>query len=99
MMKQILLHLSHTQTLLVGVAIISEMQIYNTYKELRKWFEIFWLDNCTYRKMSDELIKYLKIITNCNFHLRNILNTKTEKEYNFWQYMKELNDFGILFNS
>ena len=35
-MKQILLHLSHTQTLLVEIAIISEMQIYNTYKELRK---------------------------------------------------------------
>ena len=36
MMKQILLHLSHTQALLVGVAIISEMQIYNAFKELQK---------------------------------------------------------------
>ena len=58
MMKQILLHLSHTQALLVGVAIISEMQIYNAYKELQKWVQVFRLDNCTYRKIPDELIKY-----------------------------------------
>lgn len=58
MMKQILLHLSHTKLLLVGVAIISEIQIYNTYKELQKWFEVFWLGNCPYRKISDELIKH-----------------------------------------